>query len=60
MTTQNRACQCGAVYGRTESLAPAREIESFECAVCGVTMESWNSAWVPTDRFFGGPIRNVE
>ena len=60
MTTQNRACKCGAVYLRTESVASTREIQSFECAVCGVTMESWNSAWVPTYRLIVGPVRNAE
>ena len=28
----------------------AREISSFECAVCGKTIENWNSAWVPRYR----------
>jgi hypothetical protein len=40
MSAPNRTCTCGAVYRRTESLAATREIESFECAACGVTMES--------------------
>jgi len=26
-------------------MAPSRELNSFECSVCGETMESWNSAW---------------
>lgn len=57
MRMENRACKCGAVYRRTESLASTREIESFECTVCGVTMESWNSAWVPTYRLIAEPVR---
>ncbi len=55
----NRICRCGAVYRRTESLAPAREIDSFECAACGETMESWNTAWVPHYRLIVGPIRKI-
>jgi hypothetical protein len=47
MAAGNRTCNCGAVYHRTESLAATREINSFECAICGATMESWNTAWVP-------------
>jgi hypothetical protein len=60
MRMENRACKCGAVYRRTESLASTREIECFDCAVCGVTIESWNSAWVPTYRLIAGPVRNTE
>jgi hypothetical protein len=53
----HRSCQCGAVYLRSEAMAPARQISSFECAVCGVTMEHWNTAWVPAYRFIVGPIK---
>jgi hypothetical protein len=56
----NRACKCGAIYRRTESMASGREIDSFECAVCGVTMERWNSAWVPSYRLVAGPVREPE
>jgi hypothetical protein len=54
--TGNWSCACGAIYRRTEALAPGREIGSFECAVCGVTMESWNTAWVPAYRLVVGSI----
>jgi hypothetical protein len=37
-------------------MAPVREIASFECSVCGSTLENWNSAWVPTYRLIVGPI----
>jgi hypothetical protein len=50
----HRSCKCGAVYRRTESMAKSRQIASFECAVCGETMESWNSAWVPSYRLIVG------
>jgi hypothetical protein len=50
----HRSCNCGAVYSRTEAMAPNRQIASFECAVCGATMESWNTAWVPTYRLIVG------
>jgi predicted SprT family Zn-dependent metalloprotease len=56
MNDQHRKCQCGAVYNRTESMAPRREMSSFECKGCGTTMESWNTAWVPTYRLIVGPI----
>ena len=52
----HRSCTCGAVYRRTEAMAPVREIASFECSVCGLTLENWNSAWVPTYRLIVGPI----
>jgi len=37
-------------------MAPAREVNSFECSHCGETLESWNSAWVPSYRLVVGPI----
>jgi hypothetical protein len=52
----HRSCECGAVYRRTESMAKAREISSFECEVCGETLETWNTAWVPTYRLIAGPV----
>ena len=60
MRTENQNCTNEDFSRRTESLASTREIESFECAVCGATMESWNSAWVPTYRLVAGPVRNTE
>jgi hypothetical protein len=51
----HRTCKCGAVYDRSEHIAEAREISSFECAVCGETIENWNSAWVPRYRFIACP-----
>ena len=44
MTDQHRHCKCGSVYRRTKSMAPSREVNSFECTVCGTTLESWNTA----------------
>lgn len=55
--SHHRTCHCGAVYSRTEAMASARQIASFECSVCGATMESWNTAWVPTYRLIAGPVR---
>jgi hypothetical protein len=37
-------------------MAPRREMNSYKCAHCGDTLESWNSAWVPTYRLVVGPI----
>ena len=36
-------------------MAPGRQISSFECSVCNNTMETWNTAWVPTYRLVAGP-----
>jgi predicted SprT family Zn-dependent metalloprotease len=58
--TDNRSCTCGAVYRRVEATAAAREIGSYVCAVCGATLESWNTAWVPSYRLIVGPIRKPE
>ena len=50
----HRSCKCGAVYDRSEHIVEAREISSFECAVCGKTNANWNSARVPRYRFIAG------
>jgi hypothetical protein len=55
MTDQHRTCRCGAVYRRTESMAASREVNSFECLACGATLETWNTAWVPSYRLIVGP-----
>jgi hypothetical protein len=36
-------------------MAPSREIDSFECILCGATLENWDSAWVPSYRLIAGP-----
>jgi stage III sporulation protein SpoIIIAA len=51
----HRSCKCGAVYDRSEHIEEAREISSFECVVCGETIENWNSAWVPRYQFIACP-----
>ena len=43
------------MYHRTEAMAPSREIDSFECTACGVTLENWDTAWVPTYRRIAEP-----
>jgi hypothetical protein len=55
--SNHRTCKCGAVYDRSEHIIEEREISSFECAVCGATIENWNSAWVPRYRFIACPAR---
>jgi hypothetical protein len=55
--SHHRSCQCGAVYSRTEAMAPKRQIASFECSLCDTTLETWNTAWVPTYQFLAGPVR---
>jgi hypothetical protein len=50
MDDHHRKCQCGAIYRRSHAMAPTREMSSFECSVCGATLESWNTTWVPNYR----------
>jgi hypothetical protein len=38
-------------------MAGSREIASFECAVCGSKLESWNTAWVPSYRLVAAPVQ---
>ena len=56
MTEKQRQCRCGAIYHRTEAMAASREIDSFECTACGVTLENWDTAWVPTYRLIAEPV----
>ncbi len=60
MAADTRTCACGAVYRRTESIAVMREIDCFDCVVCGATLESWNTAWIPTFRLVIGPVRKPD
>jgi len=57
MTDLHRTCKCGAVYKRTETMASGRQIDSFQCCVCNATLETWNTAWVPSYRLIAGPVR---
>jgi hypothetical protein len=52
---KQRQCRCGAIYHRSEAMAPSREIDSFECTACGATLEKWDTAWVPTYRLIAAP-----
>jgi hypothetical protein len=40
-------------------MAPSREIDSFECTACGVTLEKWDTAWVPTYRLITVPAIEI-
>ena len=59
MIEKQRQCRCGAIYHRTEAMAPSREIDSFECTACGVTLEKWDTAWVPTYRLIAEPAIEI-
>ena len=59
MIEKQRQCRCGASYHRTEAMAPSREIDSFECTACGVTLEKWDTAWVPTYRLIAEPAIGI-
>ena len=53
----HRSCHCGALYDRSEAIAPERQVATFECWLCGTTLERWSSTKVPTYRFLAGPVR---
>jgi len=55
--SDRRSCYCRAVYHRTQIIAVSCETSSFVCELCGTTLESWNSSWVPRYRLIAGPIR---
>jgi hypothetical protein len=59
VTKKQRQCRCGAIYHRTEAMAASREIDSFECTACGVTLEKWDTAWVPTYRRIAAPAIEI-
>jgi len=60
MIEKQRQCRCGAIYHRTEAMAPSRETDNFECTACGATLEKWDTAWVPTYRFIAEPAIETE
>ena len=60
MTEKQRQCRCGAIYHRTEAMAASREIDSFECTACGATLETWDTAWVPTYRLVTEPANKPD
>jgi len=41
-------CACGAVYERTKPKVMFSDQASFECSVCGKTIEEWSSSRYPT------------
>ena len=41
-------CKCGAVYRKGSEALRWRDNDTFNCQVCGVEMDSWNSSRVPT------------
>jgi hypothetical protein len=59
VTEKQRQCRCGAIYHRTEAMAASREIDSFECTACGVTLEMWDTAWVPAYRRIADPAIEI-
>jgi len=59
VTEKQRQCRCGAIYHRTEAMAASREIDSFECVACGLTLENWDTAWVPTYRRVAAPAIEI-
>jgi hypothetical protein len=59
VTEKQRQCRCGALYHRTEAMAASREIDSFECTACGMTLEKWDTAWVPTYRRIAAPAIEI-
>jgi hypothetical protein len=44
----------------TESMARWREVSSFECYACRETLESWNTALVPSYRLVVVPVMASE
>jgi hypothetical protein len=40
-------------------MAASREIDSFECTACGVTLKTWDTAWVPTYRRIAAPAIEI-
>jgi hypothetical protein len=57
--TQQRSCKCGALYSRSETVAPSPQRGRFDCAICGRTLESWTSTVVPSYRLLAGPVRQT-
>jgi hypothetical protein len=48
-------CKCGAVYERTEEKVIFRDQDSFQCRLCGETLETWSSSRIPVFRLIKEP-----
>lgn len=48
-------CKCGAVYERGEIKLPVRDKDSYECSVCGETLDRWNASRIPTYKLISRP-----
>jgi hypothetical protein len=55
--TNHRSCECGAVYSRIEAMAPSRQIASFECLLCGSTLETLEHGMDAIFSAGPGPVR---
>jgi DNA-directed RNA polymerase subunit RPC12/RpoP len=45
----DKACpKCGSTYEVKYRQVPMRDIDSFDCVVCGLELESWKSTRYPT------------
>jgi hypothetical protein len=40
-------CSCGAVYERETHKLQYRDHDSYECRICGETLETWNGSVIP-------------
>ena len=59
MATSQRICQCGAVYERTETHEATVEAGSFDCPVCGHTLEVFSDMSAPRYRLLSRPTRKT-
>ncbi len=54
------ACECGAVYERTEERLTFRDSDHFVCLCCGETLESWSGSRIPVFRLVKEPDSGSE
>lgn len=45
--TEVLTCKCGAVYQREIQKDTVRDIDSFNCVVCGCELKSWSTSRWP-------------
>jgi hypothetical protein len=40
--------ECGSIYEVAVTRMPIKDRDSFECEICGSTMRTWSSTYVPS------------
>ena len=57
---QRITCPCGAIYERREDKVTFRDKDSYDCRVCGETLDEWNGSRIPRYTLIQRPAEKPE